>query len=155
MAQWIKTPTVMSWVTEAVLVQSPVWWGWLTIQHWGSCGVGCTCGWESVPDPGISICQRCSHILKKKKRKFHVKMVTFKSRKIISYSTTETFIFVSIVTAIIMVALAVGMMVYSWLLLLTLMGQILALYWTLLRNIQSNSVCWIPSPVMSSPCFRG
>lgn len=40
-------------------------------------------------------------------------MVTFKSRKITSYSTTETFIFVSIVTAIIMVALAVGMMVYS------------------------------------------
>ena len=48
----------------------PPWHIGLRIQRCHSCGVSRSCGLDSVPDPGTSICLGCSHNIKKKRERF-------------------------------------------------------------------------------------
>ena len=67
--QWIKNLTAASRVTAGVQVQFPAQYGGLRIQFCHSCGVGCSCGLDSVSGLGTSKCCWYSHKKKKKKKK--------------------------------------------------------------------------------------
>ena len=58
-AQWVKDLTTAAQVTAKVQVQSPAWHNGLSIQNCHSCGTGCICGLDSIPEPGTPICCGC------------------------------------------------------------------------------------------------
>ena len=63
MAHWVEDLTAVAWVAAEVWVQSLAQHSELRIQYCRSCGL------DSVPGPGTSICRRCGHkILKKEFR---------------------------------------------------------------------------------------
>ena len=69
MAQKVKDPVlsqVAAQVTDEGQVQPPAQYSGLRIQSCGSCGVGHTCGSDSIPGLETSLCLRCGHKKNKK-----------------------------------------------------------------------------------------
>ena len=57
MAQWVKVSTTVAQVTVETQVPSLAWHNGFRIQDCCSCDIGCSCGSDSVPGPGIHMPQ--------------------------------------------------------------------------------------------------
>ena len=65
MAQQVKNATAMVQIAVEAWVRSLALHSGLKVWHGRSCGTGHSCGWDSVPDLGTSIC--CGRGRKEKK----------------------------------------------------------------------------------------
>ena len=66
-AQWVKNLAAVAWVDAEV--QSPACHSGLRIWCCHGCGIGHSCGLDSVPGLETSVCCGCSHKKKRKKEK--------------------------------------------------------------------------------------
>ena len=65
MVQWVKNLTAMTQFATEVRVFSPDQHSGFKDQHFHSCGIGRSCGSDSIPGLGSSIGSRCGHLKKK------------------------------------------------------------------------------------------
>ena len=65
-AQWVRYPTAVAQVPVEMQVLSQAWHSGLRIRHCHTCGVGCSCGLDSIPDLETSIYHECGHKNKNK-----------------------------------------------------------------------------------------
>ena len=73
----------MAKITAEAQVQSPAQCSGLRIWHCGSCGIDCSCGSDSFPGLGASICHRYSQ--KKKKKVFIKYFLSYSYNKLFSF----------------------------------------------------------------------
>ena len=78
--QQVKDLTAVAQVAAEAWVQSLAWHG-VCLRIWLCCSyvVGHSCGLDSIPGPGTSMCHRCSQLKKKKKKELKLNCLVEKT----------------------------------------------------------------------------
>ena len=75
--QQVKNLTTVTPVATKAQVQSPAWCSGLKDSVLLQLGIVCSCGWDSVPGLGTSICHKCGHkIIKTLKNKILIYIIS-------------------------------------------------------------------------------